>query len=212
VPSPCSQTPVGPLHLAVERWFGAAPVLENAKGSREEKLSGLNRTASARAVYASSGRLPDHDARLAAGCWLGSARRDWRPAGFHRKVSELPLIPLSQACLTQYQYFNLSRCHGAPPLRVPLSAPACQPARPPTEPSATSGNTLLAVVRSSGCSPSAFGPRKPKASGAKHQMPACPSSRAVLLRGREWPQAAGHTHWAACLPKCHAVPQRANQA
>jgi hypothetical protein len=57
-------------------------------------ISGLNRTASTLAVYASPGGLPAQDARLASGCWPSSTRRDWIPAGFQRKVFKL--LPASR--------------------------------------------------------------------------------------------------------------------
>src|SRR4051794_38583786 len=59
-------------------------------------ISGLNRTAFGLAVYASQGRLPAHHARLASGCWPGSAGRDWLPAGFRRKVSHLWRSPFPE--------------------------------------------------------------------------------------------------------------------
>jgi len=57
-------------------------------------ISGLNRTASTLAVYASSRGSPAPDARLASGRWPSSTRRDWLPAGFQRKVFKL--IPASR--------------------------------------------------------------------------------------------------------------------
>ena len=55
------------------------------------------------AVYASPRGLPRHGARLASGCWPGSAGRDWLPAGFRRKVSVTSAhrFPLPQAFLAQ---------------------------------------------------------------------------------------------------------------
>ena len=50
-------------------------------------LSRLNPPALVLAVYASPRRSPAKDARLASGCWSGSAGRA-RSAGFHREVSE----------------------------------------------------------------------------------------------------------------------------
>jgi len=57
-------------------------------------ISGLNRTASTLAVYASPDGSPAPDARLASDCWPSSTRRDWLPAGFLRKVFKL--LPASR--------------------------------------------------------------------------------------------------------------------
>ena len=70
------------------------------EGSCDTYLSRLNGTAGGLAVYASPGRLPGRDARLASGGWPSATGRDWLPAGFRRKVSpmeSLHPIPLSQA-------------------------------------------------------------------------------------------------------------------
>src|SRR5437773_1361459 len=66
--------------------------------STREVISGLNRTASALAVYASQGGLLHHHARLASGRWPSSTGRDWLPAGLLRKISiqlftVLPSLP-----------------------------------------------------------------------------------------------------------------------
>jgi hypothetical protein len=82
---PCSSTPVGPTHQAMQ-CVGAAPDLSNTKAPAFV-LSRLNHTASALAVYASQAGSPRHHARLASGCWPSSSGRAWLPAGFHRKVS-----------------------------------------------------------------------------------------------------------------------------
>jgi len=93
---PCSPTPAGPTHQAMQ-CVGAAPTASTAKAPAL-KLSRLNHTASALAVYASQAGSPRHHARLASGCWPDSSGRAWLPAGFHRKVSRciLHLILLSQ--------------------------------------------------------------------------------------------------------------------
>jgi hypothetical protein len=57
-------------------------------------ISGLNRTASTLAVYASPIGSPAQDTRLASGCWPSSTRRDWLPAGLQRKVFKL--LPASR--------------------------------------------------------------------------------------------------------------------
>jgi hypothetical protein len=67
---------------------GTAPARSTTKAPTTIHLSGLHSTAWELAVYASSGRLPAHDAKLASGCWPGSAGRGWLPAGLLRKVSD----------------------------------------------------------------------------------------------------------------------------
>ena len=76
------------------------PRSQHDEGSHIAVISGLHHTALALAVYASPVGLPTPDARLASGCWPSSTRRDWLPAGSHRKVStmySLHHFPLSQA-------------------------------------------------------------------------------------------------------------------
>ena len=70
---PCSSTPVGPTHQAMQ-CIGVAPAVSTAKAPAFV-LSRLNHTASALAVYASQARLPRHHARLASGCWPDSFGR-----------------------------------------------------------------------------------------------------------------------------------------
>ena len=70
---PCSPTPVGPTHQAMQ-CVGAAPAVSTAKAPAFV-LSRLNHTASALAVYASQAGLPRHHARLASGCWPSSSGR-----------------------------------------------------------------------------------------------------------------------------------------
>ena len=65
---------------------GAAPVAGTSRAPAL-RLSRLNPPALVLAVYASPRRSPAQDARLASGCWSGSAGRA-RSAGFHREVSE----------------------------------------------------------------------------------------------------------------------------
>ena len=72
---PCSLTPAGPNAPGhTVRRHG--PRSQNDEGSHLAVISGLYRTASALAVYASPGGLPAQDARLASGCWPSSTRRD----------------------------------------------------------------------------------------------------------------------------------------
>jgi hypothetical protein len=84
--APHSSTPAGPVHqaLALHR---RGPRSVHDEGSRLWRLSRLNHTASALAVYASQAGLPRHHARLASGCWPDSSGRACLPAGFQRKVS-----------------------------------------------------------------------------------------------------------------------------
>ena len=70
---PCSSTPVGPTHQAMQ-CVGAAPDLSTTKAPAFV-LSRLNHTASALAVYASQAGLPRRHARLASGCWPDSPGR-----------------------------------------------------------------------------------------------------------------------------------------
>src|SRR5271157_3400921 len=58
VPAPCSWTPVGPKYARPLRRLGTGPACVNNGGSREQKISGLDRTALGLAVYASQWRSP----------------------------------------------------------------------------------------------------------------------------------------------------------
>ena len=62
-------------------------------------LSQLNNMASRLAVYASQCRLPQHNARLASGCWLDSTAWDSHPQGLKERFQLLIhfRILLSQA-------------------------------------------------------------------------------------------------------------------
>jgi hypothetical protein len=51
-------------------------------GSREVGISGLHHTTRSLAISASQPGSPRDHARLASGCWPGSAGRGWLPAGF----------------------------------------------------------------------------------------------------------------------------------
>lgn len=85
-PSPGSSTPAGPPASDRSRRRGSAPVAETSRAPALP-LSRLNPPALVLAVYASPRRSPAQDARLASGCWSGSAGRA-RSAGFQREVSE----------------------------------------------------------------------------------------------------------------------------
>jgi hypothetical protein len=100
---PCSPTPAGPTHQAMQ-CAGAAPAVSTTKAPTFV-LSRLNHTASALAVYASQAGSPRHHARLASGCWPHSSGRAWLPAGFHRKVSRCILHPSS------FPKFNVAQGH-----------------------------------------------------------------------------------------------------
>jgi len=85
-PSPGSSTPAGPSASDHSRRRGSAPVAATSRAPAL-RLSRLNPPALVLAVYASPRRSPAKDARLASGCWSGSAGRA-RSAGFQREVSE----------------------------------------------------------------------------------------------------------------------------
>ena len=90
-----------PLATAMQRH---GPRSFNDEGSQQEVISGLNRTASALAVYASPGGLPAQDARLASGRWPSSPGRDWLPAGFLTKgfrSNRYISSPFPKLCLAQ---------------------------------------------------------------------------------------------------------------
>ena len=61
--------PVGPKYARPLRRLGAAPACVNNGGSREQKISGLDRTALGLAIYASQRRspVPTQDLLPAAG-------------------------------------------------------------------------------------------------------------------------------------------------
>jgi len=113
---PCSSTPAGPTHQAMQ-CVGAAPDLSTTKAPAFV-LSRLNHTASTLAVYASQAGSPRHHARLASGCWPDSSGRACLPAGFHRKVSRciLHLSLLSQVQRSaRTPYVILDDSGGDPP-------------------------------------------------------------------------------------------------
>ena len=82
--SPCSSDPGVTRRLIWVRvksaWRG--PRVCPGRGLTTMVISGLNHTAFDLAVYASRGTVSRPDARLASGCWPGSAGRGWLPAGF----------------------------------------------------------------------------------------------------------------------------------
>ena len=101
VPTPCSQTPVGPIHAGYSGVSARPPLHCTTVAPATRTISGLNRTASGLTVYASQGGLPLHHARLASGCWPSFAGRD----SFTRRVAMKgfrvsSLFLLSRACLT----------------------------------------------------------------------------------------------------------------
>jgi len=77
---------------------GVAPAKGTTRASTMG-LSKLNHMASRLAVYASKCGLPQHDARLAFGCWLGSTAWDSHPQGLKERFQLLIhfRILLSQA-------------------------------------------------------------------------------------------------------------------
>ncbi len=110
---PCSSTPVGPTHQAIQ-CVGAAPDLSTTKAPAFV-LSRLHHTASALAVYASQAGSPRHHARLASGCWPSSSGRAWLPAGFHRKVSRCILHGSSFPKFNVAQGHNTDFCETSSP-------------------------------------------------------------------------------------------------
>ena len=101
VPTPCSQTPAGPIHAGYSGVSARPPLRVTTVAPAISAISGLNRTALGLAVYASQGGLPLRRARLASGCWPSSAGRD----SFTRRVAMKgfrvsSLFLLSRACLT----------------------------------------------------------------------------------------------------------------
>ena len=76
VPTPCSQTPAGPIHAGYSGVSARPPLQVTTVAPATSAISGLNRTALGLAVYASQGGLPLHHARLASGCWPSFAGRD----------------------------------------------------------------------------------------------------------------------------------------
>src|SRR4051812_8253919 len=122
-------------------------------------ISGLNRTAFGLAVYASQGRLPAHHARLASGCWPGSAGRDWLPAGFRRKVSHLWRSPFPELLgamtvqVTSTPSFCEARCLFHKSLASFLGLPLIRPWRieiplEPLRPRAEPRTSLLLLATS----------------------------------------------------------------
>jgi hypothetical protein len=74
-------------HQTRLRWRDSAPVAETSRAPALQ-LSRLNTPALALAVYASPRRLPAVDARLASGCWSGSAGRASHPQGSEKRFQK----------------------------------------------------------------------------------------------------------------------------
>ena len=100
VPTPCSRTPVGPMHARPLRRLGAAPACVNNGGSRKQRFRGsiarhwdslftLRREGHPSATQNS---LPAAGQALPGGIRL--------PAGLHEKFPSSSLFPLSRAYLT----------------------------------------------------------------------------------------------------------------
>ena len=75
--------------------YRARPPRQMKTRAPNDDISGLDHTLFDLAVYASQGWSPTHHARLASGCWPGSAGRDWVPAGFRRKVLKFESPPFT---------------------------------------------------------------------------------------------------------------------
>jgi hypothetical protein len=99
---PCSPTPAGP-NAPGRLGAPTRPPLRQRRRLPREVISGLNRTASALVVYASPVGLPTPDARLTAGCWPGSTRRDSDPLGSNERF---PFCFLHHFLLSQASWRN----------------------------------------------------------------------------------------------------------
>ena len=75
VPTPCSRTPVGPMHARPLRRLGAAPACVNNGGSREEGFEAQSHGIGTHCLRFAVEVTPPH-ARLVSGCWPSSAGRD----------------------------------------------------------------------------------------------------------------------------------------
>ena len=102
VPLPCSPTPAGPLRQAIRR-SDAAPAAATARAPTIRRLSGLNHTASALAVYASphgSHRRTQDSLPLSA----NSTERDFNPQDSYERFLRrflhriLPCMIISATC------------------------------------------------------------------------------------------------------------------
>jgi hypothetical protein len=105
-----SSTPAGLLAPDQLQSSSVAPAMETTKAPTMKKtLSRLNDMASGLAVYASSSRLPIHDARLASGRWSSATGRAFHPQGSAERFQScfLHLILLSQAFLAQFQNVSM---------------------------------------------------------------------------------------------------------
>lgn len=133
VATPGSRTPAGPTHQAIHKVRQRGPCLCQRQGlPATEKISGLNSQARPLAVYASQAGSPQHHARLASGCGPDSTGRDWLPAGFRRKVSDLlltslppfPNFPDAMTPFTSSDTFHLfDTFHLLTPFHAPFHAP-----------------------------------------------------------------------------------------
>ncbi len=86
--------------VAFHAWHGV--------GSRDKRISGLNRTAYIFAVYASQWRLPEHHARLASGRWPTLPARDSTrricSEGFRYDSSHVISSPFPELCSAHATY------------------------------------------------------------------------------------------------------------
>ena len=102
VPAPCSLTPASPACQAI-RQVGAAPRALYYGGAPREVISGLNRKASALAVYASQdGSLhTTQDSLPAAGQALPGGIKYPQGSNERFQIGSIHLVPLSRAFLAQ---------------------------------------------------------------------------------------------------------------
>lgn len=100
---PCSSTPAGSGRLSGP-WVSCLtqpPPMSTTKAPSGLYFRGSITRPLTSAVYASQDGSPHHHARLASGCWSGSARRDSYPQGFSERFQSSSLVLLSKAFLTQ---------------------------------------------------------------------------------------------------------------
>ena len=100
VPTPCSRTPVGPMHARPLRRLDTAPACVYNGGSRKEYFEAQSHGIGTRCLrFAVKVSFPH--ARLASGCWPSSAGRDsFNPQGCNEKFQSSSLFLLSRAYLT----------------------------------------------------------------------------------------------------------------
>jgi hypothetical protein len=98
--TPCSRTPVGPMHARPLRRLDAAPACVYNGGSRKEYFEAQSHGIGTRCLRFAVRITPPH-ARLASGCWPSSAGRDsFNPQGCDERFPCSSHFLLSRAYLT----------------------------------------------------------------------------------------------------------------